>query len=145
MARKRPSRRPFEPPQDRPCGPPQGERDLALRASSGRAGEETGFPWMTSRMRGVTRKRSEAKGRHVRKAKASDHVVNDFEVSFVEIAFVEGIMGPGEGCRSCGPDACSSSLAGGKRDMRSQGTWTGPKIPSIVESPRSTARIARSI
>jgi len=44
------------------------------------------------------RKRGEAKGRHVRKAKASDHVANDFEVSFVELAFVEGIMGPGGDC-----------------------------------------------
>jgi hypothetical protein len=35
--------------------------ETALRASSGRAGEETGFPWMTSRMTKVTRKRGEAK------------------------------------------------------------------------------------
>src|SRR3990170_3854645 len=27
-----PSRRPFEPPQDRPCGPPQGERYSILEA-----------------------------------------------------------------------------------------------------------------
>src|SRR3990172_2970339 len=31
--------------------------ETALRASSGRAGEETGFPWMTSRRTAVTRKR----------------------------------------------------------------------------------------
>jgi len=75
---------------------------------------------MTSRMRGVTRKRSEAKGCHIRKAKASDHVVNDFEVSFVELAFVEGIMGPGEGRRSCGRDARSSRLAGTKGYVESR-------------------------
>ena len=37
----------------------------------------------------------EAKGCHIRKAKPGDHVANDLEVSFVELAFVEGIMGPG--------------------------------------------------
>ena len=41
----------------------------------------------------------EAKGRHVRKAKPSDHVANDLEVRLVELAFVEGNMGPGEDCR----------------------------------------------
>jgi len=42
--------------RDNPAAPQE-----AVQASSGRAGEETGFPWMTSRMRGVTRKRGEAK------------------------------------------------------------------------------------
>jgi len=37
----------------------------------------------------------EAKGRHVRKAKPSDHVANNLEVRLVELVFVEGIMGPG--------------------------------------------------
>ncbi len=37
----------------------------------------------------------EAKRCHIRKAKPSDHVANDLEVSLVEVAFVEGIMGPG--------------------------------------------------
>ncbi|HLC20772.1 MAG TPA: hypothetical protein VJM10_01520 [Candidatus Methylomirabilis sp.] len=46
-----------------------------------------------------TRKRGEAKGGHIRQAKPGDHVANDPEVSLVELAFVEGIMGPGEDCR----------------------------------------------
>ena len=37
----------------------------------------------------------EAKGCHVRKAKPSDHIANDLEVRLVELALVEGIMGPG--------------------------------------------------
>jgi hypothetical protein len=37
----------------------------------------------------------EAKGCHVRQAKPSDHVANDLEVRLVELALVEGIMGPG--------------------------------------------------
>ena len=37
----------------------------------------------------------EAKGRHIREAKPSDHVANDLEVRLVELALVEGIMGPG--------------------------------------------------
>ena len=41
----------------------------------------------------------EATGCHVRKAKPSDHVANDLEVRLVELALVEGIMGPGEDCR----------------------------------------------
>ena len=41
----------------------------------------------------------EAKGRHIGQAKPSDHVANDLEVRLVEVAFVEGIMGPGEGGR----------------------------------------------
>jgi len=51
--RDRPSRRPY--------GAPQRERSLAfettLRASSGRAGEQTGLLWMMSKRRGVTRRR----------------------------------------------------------------------------------------
>ena len=42
---------------------------------------------------------AKAKGRHVRKAKPSDYVANRAEVSPVDFAFVEGIMGPGEDCR----------------------------------------------
>jgi len=40
----------------------------------------------------------EAKGCHVRKAEPSDHVANDLEVRLVELALVEGIMGPGGDC-----------------------------------------------
>src|SRR3990172_11461887 len=37
----------------------------------------------------------QAKGCHIRKAKPGDHVANDLEVSLIELALVEGIVGPG--------------------------------------------------
>src|SRR3989304_5612316 len=73
LREERASDRPFDPstglgqPTRQPVGLPQAERERGRGSrSSGRAGEETGFPWKTTRRKGVTRKRGEAKvgGRH---------------------------------------------------------------------------------